>query len=201
MDSDEDNFFTTKVIILEGTMALFGAGLAYVCGIDLWLTLRTPDWFELIKQVGIGLILAVAIGFLMMLLESMPFRQLQRLSRASRNAILPFIRQTTTLDRFLLCVSAGIGEELFFRGFIQIFITEYWSWFLQYNANIYLGIAISAILFGLGHGLTKLYAILAGLLGAVFSLVFLETGFLIAPIVAHISYDFWAIEHLLTEKE
>ena len=58
----------------------------------------------------------------------------------------------------LLAVLAGIGEELLFRGVVQVWLAE--------RAPLWLALAAASVLFGVGHWLSASYAILASLIGA-----------------------------------
>lgn len=48
---------------------------------------------------------------------------------------------------------------------------------------------VNSLLFGLGHATCPFYFVLATLNGLFFSAVFIETGDLVVPIVAHALYD------------
>jgi membrane protease YdiL (CAAX protease family) len=85
----------------------------------------------------------------------------------------------------LLAALAGLGEELLFRGVIQVWLAE--------RLPVGLAVAGASVLFGVGHWLSASYAILASAIGAYLGLVFLVTGNLLAPIVAHATYDIVAL--------
>jgi membrane protease YdiL (CAAX protease family) len=53
------------------------------------------------------------------------------------------------------------------------------------------------VLFGLLHPITPTYAVLAALMGAYLGGVWLASGNLLVPIVAHALYDFIALAYLL----
>ena len=201
MNSDKGNSFVLQAIIFEGAMALIGAALALFCGLDLWKAFHTPDLLTLINQFGLGVGFAAGMGLFFTALDYIPWRQLKQVSQKTKEAVVATMKNVTRFNRFLVCLLAGIGEEILFRGFIFVAIFEFWPWGLEYNLNIFAAIIISSILFGLGHYVTLLYFIITGLLGAAFCLVFLWTGSLIAPVVAHALYDFYAIELALREKE
>jgi membrane protease YdiL (CAAX protease family) len=85
----------------------------------------------------------------------------------------------------LLAALAGLGEELLFRGVVQ-------EW-LAARYGLLLGVVGASVLFGLGHWLSASYAVLAALIGAWLGLVFVLSGNLLAPIVAHAAYDVVAL--------
>ena len=83
----------------------------------------------------------------------------------------------------LLAVLAGIGEELLFRGVVQVWLAE--------RAPLWL--APASVLFGVGHWLSASYAILASLIGAYLGILFLLSGNLLGPMLAHAAYDVVAL--------
>jgi membrane protease YdiL (CAAX protease family) len=93
------------------------------------------------------------------------------------------------LDLALVSISAGVGEELLFRGFLQAAIAD-WT-------NPWIALAIASLLFGLAHFITPMYAVLATLLGAYLGGLWLACDNLLAPIVTHALYDFLALVYLL----
>jgi membrane protease YdiL (CAAX protease family) len=56
-----------------------------------------------------------------------------------------------------------------------------------------LALAGASVLFGVGHWLSWSYAVLATMIGAYLGVVFLLSGNLLAPIVAHAAYDVVAL--------
>jgi len=87
----------------------------------------------------------------------------------------------------LIGISAGLWEEIAFRGLMQANLAN-WSRLSPTSA-----VAIAAIIFGSLHAMTPLYFFLATVAGAYFGYLFLATGNLVVPIVAHAVYDFVAI--------
>jgi membrane protease YdiL (CAAX protease family) len=74
-------------------------------------------------------------------------------------------------------VGAAVGEELFFRGLLLPWI----------------GLVPSSLLFGLLHVSSReswlYYGLTAAVIGAGFGLLFLWTGSLVAPMIAHAAYN------------
>jgi membrane protease YdiL (CAAX protease family) len=58
-------------------------------------------------------------------------------------------------------------------------------------------VALASAVFGLLHAITPTYAILATVMGAYLGVVWIASGNLLAPIVAHALYDFVALVWLL----
>lgn len=194
------NGFVIHMIIFEGTMALIGALLALFCGLDLGKAFQTSDMADFFNQFALGVGISAAMGIFFTILDHVPWSQLKKVSEKTKEIVNDAFKKTSRINRFLVCLLAGVGEEVLFRGFIFVAIFEFWPWGLEFNLNIIAAIIVSSTLFGLGHSITLMYFILSALLGATFCLVFLWTGSLIAPVVAHSLYDFYAIEFALKES-
>ena len=72
---------------------------------------------------------------------------------------------------------SGLSEELFFRG---VLLRE-------------VGVIATSAIFGLLHALNRVYAVWAACIGAGFAALTIATGSLVAPIVAHATYNLGAL--------
>lgn len=82
----------------------------------------------------------------------------------------------------IVSISAGICEELLFRGFLMWYINEF--------SSIYLAIILSSILFGLAHSYQGWKGVVqSGLTGLVLAVIYLFTDSLWIPIALHIIGD------------
>jgi membrane protease YdiL (CAAX protease family) len=89
----------------------------------------------------------------------------------------------------LLCLLAGVGEELLFRGVVQVLIAD--------HTGRAAGVILAGVLFGAVHFLTKTYFVLAAMVGCYLGWLFVATESLTAPIVTHALYDFVALAVVL----
>jgi len=83
---------------------------------------------------------------------------------------------------YLLSVSAGVCEELIYRGFVFAYLLHYipMPWV----------VVLSSVLFGLAHSYQGLKGIpLTGAVGLLLALLYLYTGSIWAPIVLHAAID------------
>jgi membrane protease YdiL (CAAX protease family) len=101
---------------------------------------------------------------------------------------LSFVLPETRRERrwyVVVCISAGVCEEILFRGFLlQYLHTSPW------RLSLTLALALSSIVFGLQHlYLGASGAAQGAVIGFVFALLFLLTGNLLAPIVFHTVSD------------
>jgi CAAX protease family protein len=90
--------------------------------------------------------------------------------------IFPLFRGVSVGLLLLLAAVAGLGEELLFRGVLQV----------------ELGIGVASILFGLLHGPTRdlwPLAVWATAMGLVLGILYQASGNLLVPTMAHALYD------------
>ena len=93
----------------------------------------------------------------------------------------------TRLERrryLVLALTAGVVEELLYRGFLMLYVTGALGWSVQSAA------LVSALAFGISH----LYqgtgtALVAGIIGYGFAEAYAVTGSLLLPVVVHIALD------------
>jgi membrane protease YdiL (CAAX protease family) len=137
-------------------------------------------------RLGIGLALAGIIIGLLWLQRRAVFAKPERLDLVLRQvgAARPLLPHTPgELRGFkLLSITAGICEELVYRGFI-------W-WYVAAWAGPFLGAAISSVLFGAGHlYLDRKSAVKAGIVGAVMAAIVLACGSLWPAMIIHAAVD------------
>ena len=110
--------------------------------------------------------------------------------RAIMDELLPPLFAGCRLPELaLIAAAAGVGEELLFRGLIQ-------SWLVD-RLGLAAGLVGAGVAFGALHAITPAYAMIAGLMGTYLGLVWVGTGNLLAPIVAHGLYDLLVLAYLL----
>jgi membrane protease YdiL (CAAX protease family) len=123
----------------------------------------------------------------MELVSRLPIRSIQKLERSMQSQLHLLLGPMSVPDLLLLSLSAGIGEELLFRGLIQ-------GWWMSLSeTQSFLeslpGMAISAVCFGFAHPLSKTYIVLATLAGFLFAILYWATRDLLACVLAHAIYD------------
>lgn len=110
---------------------------------------------------------------------------MRRLVALVEERLGPYLASSSVGGIVLLAALAGLGEELLFRGVIQIWLAE--------RTPLWLALAAASLLFGVGHWLSASYAVLASLIGAWLGILLLLSGNLLAPMVAHAAYDVVAL--------
>jgi hypothetical protein len=118
-------------------------------------------------------------------LDWRPFNDLRALVRD----IVQPLAGRSVFAPLALSVAAGVGEEVFFRGFLQAR--------LERDLGPYWGLAVAALVFGALHAASRLYFLIATVLGVYLGLVWRIVGDLAAPVVCHAVYDLAAIYWIL----
>lgn len=132
---------------------------------------------------------------------------------ASRSKISGFVKLREITEQFtamtferrgawpiralILAFSAGLGEELFFRGLIQSGLAEW----IGGGAGVIAGLLIASVLFGALHFLTWLYFALAVGIGLFCGGLLILTGNLLVPITVHALYDFCVILNVMRKAK
>jgi membrane protease YdiL (CAAX protease family) len=147
-------------------------------GIDLVGAL-TPSVRVLGIGIGAGLLLATTLPLVTApwARRVLVLRGLKRAWDALESGLGPGLRIREVL---VLAVCSGISEEIFFRGVLMHDV----------------GLVASSVLFGLLHPLGMAYVLWATVAGAGFGLLYLATGSLIAPALAHGTYNLIALGYL-----
>lgn len=139
---------------------------------------------------GIAAGFAAALPMLVLLRWSLRthWAPMRRLVTLVEERLGPHLANASPGGIVLLAALAGIGEELLFRGVVQVWLAE--------RLPLVWAVAGASLLFGVGHWLSASYAVLASAIGAYLGVVLLLTDNLLAPIVAHAAYDVVALSVL-----
>jgi membrane protease YdiL (CAAX protease family) len=101
---------------------------------------------------------------------------------------LAFILPVTGKERAwfaLVSVTAGICEEVLYRGFLIRYLSNG-----PWHVGLWIALAIASISFGLGHGYQGLSGIIGtAVLGAIMAMLFLASGSLWLPMALHAIID------------
>jgi membrane protease YdiL (CAAX protease family) len=183
--ADSDGF--RMAVLVEGGVSLFALLLVWVFAVPVRAML--PDNFRSLGlQIAVGIIatLPMLATFYWILHAKHP--ALVQL-REQVNWLVRELFPAASLPQFaLVALLAGVGEELLFRGVIQTVLSE---WTPPLVALI-----VTSLLFGLAHALSRIYFLLATLIGLYLGALMIGFDGLLAPMVAHAVYDFVALAHL-----
>ena len=146
--------------------------------------------------VGWGLAATGPLLAVLLIIDRVPIGPLRHLRDMTAEVILQMFGGASVAQLAAVAIAAGFGEELLFRGLVQaglsrLILDPFAPW---------IALAAASALFGICHWLNTTYAILAMLAGAYFGLIFVATGSLWTPIVAHAAYDLVALLYLVRPK-
>lgn len=184
--------------------ALFEGGLA-VAAVGLGWLVSHPPLATFQADVGaLGLGIAATIPMLLLLVICLwsPWRACADIRRTVDRLVVPMVRDCTLPEIMVISLLAGIGEETLFRGVLQATAANWLqlglgAWDTSGQVAQVIALLGMALLFGLLHGVSRSYAVLAGLIGVYLGWLWLATGNLLVPLTAHALYDVIAMIYLV----
>jgi len=151
------------------SLAMIGAGLGWAMLRDLHLAARcqpTPH------AIAAGAVSGALLWLALPLLFWAP-----AMRRVRDTVLVPFSRSLRTGDIVVIALLSGASEEFFFRG---VLLPE-------------IGLGLSSVIFGLLHAVNWIYVAWAALTGAGLGLLATHGGSVVAPAVAHATYNLGAL--------
>ena len=179
---------------LQGISMLWGAVLAvflmcFIGGISLneigfrKFSFNYGFWFTAITLTVSGIFFAFQSYQLIALVANTKSAQKKQIA-SDVIRVMPRTKKEKWLFSFL-ALSAGVCEEIIFRGFMLYLLMAIFP-----GMPIYLVILIPIAIFGLGHLYQGLQGVIGtALLGAIFICLYLVTGNLLLPIILHFLND------------
>ncbi|MCC9599445.1 CPBP family intramembrane metalloprotease [Stieleria sp. JC731] len=200
----------------ELAIGIVGLVIAAVIGFDARAYLpRFEDIHPetLAKQIGIGAAAAFPMLIVVQLLMKIPHKSINAIKRLSDAPTMKAILSLSYAELIVLSLCAGIGEELAFRGCLlpwfaaiedpsSSIINPYdvgEQFTLAPMSLLVAAVVFSSVAFGMLHPITKLYVVIASLMGIYFALLLITTGSLLIPIVAHATFD--AVQFVIAKRE
>ncbi|MEN7550646.1 CPBP family intramembrane glutamic endopeptidase [Rapidithrix thailandica] len=188
--------YKTVVLLMQGASSIFlfiGTSLLFILG---YRSEALSEYFEPLAQKGLGLALVTVVLMLMFMPFSgmlvglnegidLPDSQFETMLRAMEDRLKELTLFLTQFDSFgqyllglvIVAVIPAIGEELLFRGVLQRLLSR-----LLKNSHV--AIWLTAFLFGAFH--FQFYGVIPRMmLGVLFGYLFLWSGNLKLPILAH----------------
>ncbi|MGD9126067.1 MAG: CPBP family intramembrane metalloprotease [Planctomycetia bacterium] len=180
--------FTLAAVLFEAFLAGIAAAGGYLLDFPVSKTFE-PHWADF----GIGLAAALPFILLFLLICRIPIGPFRRLLQSIDQVVIPRFRGCHFTDLLAISITAGIGEEMLFRGLIQGYLTES----IGGSFGIVVGLVVASLLFALMHPMTATYAMVAGVISLYLGWIWLLTGNLLVPITAHAFYDFVVLIYLV----
>ena len=181
-------FFPLVAGIFEGSLAVVALGLGWLVGQRPLETLHLD-----VRAALLGLAATVPLVALLLVCLKLPWQPLRRIVQIMDELVVPLFRACRLGELAIIAALAGLGEELLFRGVIQAATARVFEGL----PGVVFGLCVAAVLFGAAHALTRTYAVLAALIGLYLGIIWLATGNLLVPIVAHGGYDFLVLVYLV----
>lgn len=181
----------TRDEILSAAIGFEGGAAVLALFVGAWAGFPPGDFVHWSVWAWIwgvlGALPIIAAGWLLL---KAPFSVMQGTREFIDEALMPSLRKCGIWDLAAIAGLAGLGEEMLFRGVLQPAMI-YWL------ANPWWGVLAAAAFFGLLHPINPLYVVIATLFGVYFGWMTIATDSLIAPILAHGLYDFFALWFLV----
>lgn len=180
------------------SVCLFEGGLGVVAWAFGWLSGYSPlttiefTWISL----AWGVLGTLPLIVLLLLLERPRWTALVEIRRVVQELLVPLFHQFSVWQLFWVALLAGVGEELFFRGFVQGGLAIFFTHLNVPSASL-TALFLASVLFGVMHPITRTYAVLCMLAGLYLGGLWLWTDNLLVPILVHAIYDFFALFYLL----
>jgi len=170
-------------ILFEAGLGFAGVALAEWAGLSLQSRLEVTP-----AAVARGLLASLPMLAGLVVLTHCPWSPIARLQRQVEGIVREVFAESRWFELALICLAAGLGEELLFRGALQ-------PWVGKWTPPA-VALATVSLLFGAAHAMSAAYFVAATLIGLYFGWLTMAFNDLVAPIVAHALYDFVAILYL-----
>jgi len=173
--------FLTLAIVFEGGLAI----IALLLG---WLTDTNPLAHLTFNGSAFGwaIIGTIPMVLFFIVCYRFPAGPLRPIRQLLIKTLGPHLNTCYWYDLLFIALLAGACEELFFRGFLQLWIES--------RGGVIAGLIGSNLVFALAHFITPTYALITGLMGVYLGFL-LDVGGqrnLLTPILVHTLYDFLA---------
>jgi uncharacterized protein len=169
----------------------FEAGLAPFSLLLGWLLGHPPldqfVWSGADALRGAAAAMPLIAMFLAML--RWPVGPLAKVKEFCEKEIVPLFDESDWSELALISLSAGVGEEMLFRGVLQSSLMDW--------LGVGWGVTLASILFGVLHPISIYYIIIAGFLGLYLGGIWIYNGNLLTVMVTHALYDFVALGYLI----
>jgi membrane protease YdiL (CAAX protease family) len=183
-DRPKREVIITFAVFFEGGLAPLSLLLGWLFGHPplhrfVW-SMRDAIW---------GVVLTIPLISLFLAMLRWPIGPLARVKKFCDLEVVPLLAGSTWSELALISLSAGVGEEMLFRGVLQ---SSLGSWL-----GTPWGLGLASLLFGLLHPISVSYMVFAGFLGLYLGAVWILSGNLLTVMITHGLYDFAALAYLI----
>jgi membrane protease YdiL (CAAX protease family) len=189
LQEPEDDHPKRAVIIIFAVF--FEGGLAPLSLVLGWLLGHPPlDRFVWSMEDALwGVAATIPLILMVLAMLRWPIGPLARVKKFCDQEVVPLLDESTWSELALISVSAGVGEEMLFRGVMQDALG---SWF-----GVPWGLGLASVLFGVLHPISVPYMVIAAFLGLYLGTVWILSGNLLTVMITHGLYDFAALAYLI----
>ena len=171
-------------ILVEGGLVLVSMLLLDYSFAELWANMELT-W----NATTYVLLLCIPMFVGLFFVVRSRWNPLARLREEIDEKVLPIFSNSKIIDLAVIAFFAGVGEELFFRGWMQVALIN--------KSGVWIGILITSAIFGLLHYLSTAYAIYAFITGIYLGVIYHLSGNLYVVMGIHAVYDFIALVYLV----
>lgn len=188
-EDPEDELPSHAVVIIFAVF--FEAGLAPFSLILGWLLGHPPliGFAWRLADAAWGMAAAIPLVILFLAMLRWPIGPLRAVHEFCAQEVVPLFRDSYWSEIALISLSAGVGEEMLFRGVLQASLTDW--------VGMAWGLSLASILFGVLHPISFSYIVIAAFLGFYLGAIWYFNGNLLTVMVTHALYDFIALGYLI----
>jgi membrane protease YdiL (CAAX protease family) len=201
-EQSPDEVFMTAVVF-ESALAALAILLGWLLGPSARALVPDFDFANLwpvFTGILYGCLAAIPILIAVELIRRIPWQPVRELERLTEDGMVKVLLRLRPAELIVISICAGIGEELLFRGWMMYWLLEGTTINATPSAlEISAALIVSSIVFGLFHPISRLYVVLASLMGLYFGALLMYTENLLVPIAAHAAYD--AVQLILTARQ
>ena len=188
---------STTMAVVFYTLMVVAAWMLGVVWLDLDLLVwhdgwwETELWFDALLGVGLGVATVIASRIL---------EHTTEWARVLGEEFRKILGNLSPAQVVVFAVTSGVAEEVFFRGFLQQALSD------VLFTNHWIGLIVASLIFGLIHiGPDRKkflpWTIMAIVLGFLFGLLYMYTGNIVGPVVAHFTINFFNLLHIVRDSD
>ncbi|MBS3803818.1 MAG: CPBP family intramembrane metalloprotease [Oleiphilaceae bacterium] len=170
-------------LLFQGGIVVVALVAIAVFGVEVKTGGQSP-----LRALALGSLAALGMFVLLFGLSRLPGLFPSRLKRHAKD-LYDFVSGFPIAGIVALAVLAGVGEELFFRAFIQGGLAGF--------TNNITAVLVASIIFGLAHFLSFAYFLVATLMGALLGTAYALSDSILLVMVWHSVYDLIALLALI----
>ena len=189
LQGPENDQPTRDVIIILAVF--FEAGLAPFSLFLGWLLGHPPleRFVWSLEDALWGAAATVPLFVMFLAILNWPIGPLARIKKFCEEDVVSLFQESSWSELALISLSAGVGEEMLFRGALQAACAQWLG-----TAG---GLVVASLVFGLMHAISPTYIVITVFLGMYLGGIWIANGNLLTVMVTHALYDFVALGYLI----